>query len=143
MMFLDSNILLRHLTLGAGPASRRMSKQATGLFEKAERSEIEITTSEVVLHEVIYVLASKHHYGMTPETVAETLRPLLSMKGFRLPRGDRAVYNRALDLFVEHPRLGFADSVIAARALQRDLVLATFDKHFDRIPEIRRWSADE
>lgn len=38
-----------------------------------------------------------------------------------------------------HPRLGFADCVIAARCEAAGHDLATFDRHFDAIPTLARW----
>ncbi|HUG15600.1 MAG TPA: hypothetical protein VMM78_11365, partial [Thermomicrobiales bacterium] len=55
---------------------------------------------------------------------------------FKLPRGEKRVYLQALDLFAAHPRLGFAGSVIATRAIKSGSTLATFDSDFNSIPGV-------
>jgi len=65
---------------------------------------------------------------------------ILRMPGFRLPRGDKRVYLRALDLFASHTKLGFADAVVASRVERQDIPHAAFDKDVDDIPTITRWS---
>lgn len=110
------------------------------LFLAIERGEVEVTTTEVVLHEVIYVLASKKHYAVPPAEIAAMLGLILRLPGFRLPRGDKRVYFRALDLFASHAKLGFADAVVAARVERLGIPLATFDADFDDIPTISRWT---
>ena len=66
MIFLDTNVFLRHLTASVDSASEHMRRAATAIFEAVERGEEEITTSEVVLHEVCFVLGEKAHYGLHP-----------------------------------------------------------------------------
>ena len=59
MIFLDTYIFLRYLVQSTTPASAAMQATATALFAAVERGEETVTTSEVVLHEVCYVLAAK------------------------------------------------------------------------------------
>lgn len=139
MIFLDANYFLRYLIEPVTPAQQAMAEISRDLFLAVERSAEEVTTTEVVLHEVIYVLASKKHYAVPPSEIAAMIGLILRMPGFRLPRGDKRVYLRALDLFASHPKLGFADAVVAARVERQGIPLATFDADFDDIPTIRRW----
>jgi predicted nucleic acid-binding protein len=137
--FLDANYFLRYLTQPATPGDRVMGEIARGLFEAVQRGDEEVTTTEVVLHEVAYVLASKRHYHVPPADIAAALKLILRLPGFRLPRGDKRRYLRALDLYASHPTLGFADAIVAATVEQQGVPLATFDRHFDRLPGITRW----
>ncbi len=140
MIFLDANYFLRYLVQPVTPAQYEMAEVTRALFEAVERGDEEITTTEVVLHEVIYVLASKKHYAVPPPEIAAIIGLILQMPGFRLPRGDKRIYLRALDLFATHANLGFADAVVASRVERQGIPLATFDKDFDNIPGITRWS---
>ncbi len=140
MIFLDANYFLRYLVEPVTPAQHAMAETTRGLFQAIERREEEVTTTEVVLHEVVYVLASKKHYAVPPAEIAAMLGLILRLSGFRLPRGDKRVYLRALDLFATFRKLGFADAVVAARVKRLDIPLATFDTDFDDIPTIRRWT---
>ena len=70
----------------------------------------------------------------------EILRDFMALSGLWLPDPDRGFFVRALDLWEEHPKLEFSDAVIAARCEQHDLDLASFDRHFDQLDHLRRWS---
>lgn len=143
MIFLDTNMFLRHLTAPVDATTEIMRRTATAIFEAVERGEEEIITTEVVLHEVFYVLGSKAHYGLPPATIVEFLLPILSLAGFKFPAGDKRIYQRALDIFESSPKLEFSDSVIAARAEHLDIPLATFDEALGQLPFITRWVPPE
>ena len=139
MIFVDANMILRYLTVPTTPELRAMHEAATALFRQVRRGEEEVTTTEVVLHEVASVLAAKAHYNLPAVDVAAALKSFLRLRGLRLPTGERRLYLRALDLYAAHPRLGFADAIIAERVRAAGVPLATFDAHFDRLPGITRW----
>lgn len=139
MIFLDTNIFLRYLVQSTTPASADMQATATALFAAVERGEETVTTSEVVLHEVCYVLAAKAHYALPASVISAYVAPLLRLSGFKLPRGDKRIYLRALEIWEAHPQLGFADAVVAVRSEQLGVPLATFDESLGRLPFVTRW----
>ena len=143
MIFLDANVFLRYLVQAVTPEQRTMAETARSLFEAVHRGEVEVTTTEVVLHEVVYDLASKKHYGLPPADIAAALKLILSLPGFRLPRGEKRLYLRAFDLYVRYPQLGFADAIVAARVTEKGMPLATFDGDFDGLPGVTRWQPPE
>lgn len=69
----------------------------------------------------------------------EILRDFMALSGLSVPDPDRALFNRAFDLWEAHPKLEFSDAVIAARCEHGDFELASFDRHFDRLDHLRRW----
>lgn len=139
MIFLDTNYFLRFLVEPDGPENRARHEQAGALFAAVERGEELVTTSEAVLAEVAFVLASKRQYHLAPETIAAYLAPIIRLPGLELPRGRKRLYLRALDIWTAHPRLGFVDSLTAATVEEADLRLATFDRDFAALPDIRLW----
>lgn len=139
MIFLDANIFLRYLVTPTTPETQSMQEIATALFAAVERGEEDVTTTEVVLHEVAYVLASKKHYNVPASEIATYLAPILRMPGMKLPRGEKRLYLRALDIYVAHPQLEFADAIVAARAKRLGVPLATFDRNFARLPFVIPW----
>jgi predicted nucleic acid-binding protein len=139
MIFLDANIFLRYLTRPTSPKLVEMHAIAESLIQAANRGEVDITTSEVVLHEVVYVLSSKKQYNLPATEIAAFLSPLLQMSGMKLPRGDKRLYLRALDIYTTYSKLGFADSIIAARAEHLGAELATFDRGLARLDIFTRW----
>ena len=139
MIFLDTNIFLRFLMPGTDEQSVARRAIADSIFAAAERDELKVTTTEVVLHELCYVLASKKQYGLPASEIAEILATLLRLPGFTLPPGDRRIYLRALDIYVADPKLEFADAIAAARVERLGIPLATFDDRLGRLPSITRW----
>lgn len=138
MTFLDANYFLRYLVAPTSLASQAMHDTAAALFEAVERGEEDATTSEAILAEVTFVLASKHQYGLPAATVAAYLGPIIRLPHLKLPPGQKRRYLRALDLWTAHPKLGFVDALTAATVEQSDLHLATFDADFDALPGIKR-----
>lgn len=140
MIFLDANVFLRAIAPAPDESTRRRQVLARALFKRVEAGELDVTTSEVVLHETCFTLSSPRQYGAAPSAFVPDLAYLLSLAGMRFPRGDQAVYRRALELYLERPKLEFSDAVIAARCEAAGHDLATFDRHFDAIPTVQRWS---
>lgn len=139
MIFLDANIFLRYLAPPLTPADHRWQNISHALFLSVETGEVTATTSEVVLHEVCYVLGASRHYGYPASEIVPAIRRILDLAGMKLPGGERTVYLRALDLWEQHPVLQFSDAVIAARCERGGHELATFDGHFDRVASVRKW----
>jgi predicted nucleic acid-binding protein len=139
VIFLDTNYFLRYMVQPDGPSNHARRDVAAALFEAIERGEERATTSEAVLAEVAFVLASKRQYGLSAETIAAYLGPILRLPGLDLPRGRRRLYLRALDIWAAHPKLGFVDALTAATVEASEVRLATFDRHFTSLPDIRLW----
>lgn len=142
MIFLDSNVFLRLLTESTDAASTQMKSRARHLFHRIRAEEIEATTSEVVLHEISYVLTSKRHYGVSSVEVIRMLRPLIGLRSLHLGSSEKSIILRALDIWEQNPKLEFADSVIAARCEARGWELATFDEELGALPNLSRWPAE-
>lgn len=137
MIFLDANFFLRALTQPASPDVAAMSRIARDLFLMVDRGEAEVTTSEAVIAEVAFVLASKNLYNLPVADVAARLAAVLRPRGVRLR--DKRIILQALDLWAATPKLGFVDALTATYTQQPDIELATFDTDFDGLPGIARW----
>ena len=130
--FVDANVFLRLITRDE-PAQ---AERCVALFERVRSGTEEITTSESVLAEVVYVLSS-NLYRVTRDDIRGQLVHLLGLRGVHLP--ERRRYLRALDLYAEHTRLDIADALSAAHVEHAALpAILSFDRDFDRIPTIRR-----
>lgn len=139
MIFLDANYFLRYLVQPDGPGNLTRHELATVLFEAVERGDERVTTSEAVLAEVAFVLSSRRQYSFAPDDIAAYLAPIIRLPSLKLPRGRKRLYLRALEIWTEHPKLGFVDSLTAADVEDSDLRLATFDSDFNAMPNIRHW----
>jgi predicted nucleic acid-binding protein len=142
MTFVDANIFLRFMTAAATPADVLYKARARTLFDKIESGELLATTSEVVLHEVCFILGSSKHYRLTADKIAPELSAMIQWPGFLFPLNDRSIYLRAFELWEAFPKLEFSVSVIAARCERAGHELATFDRHFADLPFIQLWQPD-
>ena len=131
--FVDTNIFLRALT-GDDPVK---SPVCAALFARVERGDEEIVTCEAVIAEIVYVLSSRSIYDLRHDEIRAKLVPFIRMRGLGLP--GKAVYLRALDLFVEHPALDFEDALCAAHMEQTGIgELLSYDRGLDRITGLTR-----
>ncbi len=141
MIFLDANIFLRALTRSSDPAVQEMNAQAGELLRRAERGEVDLTTSDAVIAEVAFILTAKAHYQLPVADAAGLLAALLRLRGMKLR--DKRVLLRSLELWTAQPSLGFVDALTASYAQQPGIELATFDTDFDQIPDITRWQPEQ
>jgi len=83
MRFLDTNILLRHLTRD----DPKKAEACTRLFQDIETGKLSAWTSDLVVAEVVFVLSSKgpNGYNYTREEIRTGLVPLLALPGLALP----------------------------------------------------------
>jgi predicted nucleic acid-binding protein len=139
MILVDTNMILRYLVQPPASEFDAQAMAARDLFAAAERNEAQITTTEIVVHEVAFVLASKRQYGRPVDEIVTAMTNVIRLPGMRLPRGDKRRYLTALDLWARYPSIGFADALIVITAQARGAQLATFDKKIRRIPNISLW----
>src|SRR5215218_4036111 len=126
--FVDSNVLVRHLT-GDPPDH---AKRATALLRDAE----ELILVDLVVAEVVYVLESV--YVIERERVAELVRAIVGFPPVVVP--DRLLLLRSLEIYEQH-RIHFAESYLAACAEATGVgVVASFDRAIDRVGTVRRLS---
>ncbi|MBI5880340.1 MAG: type II toxin-antitoxin system VapC family toxin [Chloroflexi bacterium] len=130
--FVDTNVFLRFLTRD----HPKRAEACLALFQKAQRNEVRLTTAEAIIAEVVYVLASKQLYNLTPEEIRARLYPLLSMPGLKLPY--RRMYLRALDLYASQ-RLDFEDALAIAHMERLKIgEIISYDREFDRVAGLQR-----
>ena len=134
--FLNTNILLRHLTQD----EPTLSPRATALLERIEAHELTVRTTATVVFETVYTL--QRFYRMPRPLIRELVWPILRLRSVRL-RGKRR-FRRTFDLYVSLPRLSFADCYHVAYMESQDLSeLISFDQDFDRVPTITRREPDD
>lgn len=124
--FVDTNVLVRHLT-GDPPAQAR---RATRYLEAAD----ELLLPDLIAAEVVYVLES--YYDVPRAQVAETLRAIIAFPAVRVVDAD--LLRRAIEVYEVH-RLDFADAYLVASAERTGVgVIASFDRSIDRVGTVRR-----
>ena len=132
MQFVDANIFIRYLTRD----DPEKAQACFELFQKAQRNEIALTTSESVIAEIVYVLSSKQLYNLSHQEVRALLYPLLSLRGLKLTH--RKPYLRALDLYATYP-IDFEDALTVAQMERQGITeIYSYDRDFDRVSGITR-----
>jgi len=124
--FVDTNILVRHLT-GDPPA---MAARATAYLA----TEPELLLTDLVVAETVYVLES--FYEAPRGQVSDSIRSLLALGSVVVV--DPALLLRAVEVY-ETQHLDFAEAYLVACAESTGVNrVASFDRAIDRIPTIER-----
>lgn len=124
--FLDTNVLIRHLT-GDPP---KQARRATAFLERAD----ELLLADLIVAEVVYVLES--FYEVERYRVAELVRAIIGFPAIVVV--DQPVLLRALEVY-EVERIDFADAYLIASAEASGVEkIASFDGAIDRVATVRR-----
>lgn len=124
--FIDTNVLMRHLT-GDPP---EMAARATAYLG----SEVELDLADLIVAETVYVLES--FYEAPRGQIADVIRSLLTFHSVVVV--DRGVLLRAVEVY-ETDRLDFAEAYLVACAENTGVGhVASFDRAIDRVPTVVR-----
>lgn len=124
--FVDTNILVRHLTNDPPDQARR----AASILRKAER----LILTDLVVAELVYVLES--FYERPREEIAASIRSLLALPSIAV--ADHDLILRTIELY-EFRRLDFAEAYLAAAAELTGIgAVASFDRSLDRVRSVTR-----
>jgi predicted nucleic-acid-binding protein len=124
--FVDTNILVRHLT-GDPPA---MAKRATAYLA----SQPELYLADLIVAETVCVLES--FYKAPRDQVATAMRSLIAMRS--MITVDPAQLLRTIEVY-EVERLDFAEAYLVACAETTGVgTIASFDKAIDRVTTVTR-----
>jgi predicted nucleic-acid-binding protein len=124
--FVDTNILVRHLT-GDPP---EQAARATKFLAAAD----DLLLADLVVAEVVYVLES--FYQVPRQRVAELVRAIIAFPAMVVL--DAPMLLRALEVY-EVDRLDFAEAYLVAQAERSGVgVVASLDRAIDRVTTVER-----
>jgi predicted nucleic-acid-binding protein len=124
--FVDTNVLVRHLT-GDPPA---LARRATRFLATTEP----LRLADLILAEVVYVLESVYEVGRAD--VAVLARSIVASD--RMLVVDEDLLLRAIEVY-ERDRLAFADAYLVASAERSGSnVVVSFDRAIDRVGTVTR-----
>lgn len=124
--FVDTNVLIRHLTNDPPEQARR----SRAILER----ERELILTDVIFAEAIYVLESA--YQRPRSEVAALMRSVLAFRSIRV--FDAPLLIRAVELY-EVEGLDFAEAYLASAAEHTGVLrVASFDRALDRLGTVER-----
>jgi predicted nucleic-acid-binding protein len=124
--FVDTNVLIRHLT-GDPPEQARLASSFLAASEP-------LWLADLIVAEVVYVLESVYDVGRTD--VARLARSIVSSD--RMLVSDLALLLRSIEVYERH-RLAFADAYLIASAERTGIgVVVSFDKGISRVGTVQR-----
>lgn len=124
--FIDTNILIRHLT-GDPPD---LAARATALLATAD----ELLLVDLIVAETVYVLET--FYEAPREDVARMVRSIVAFPPIRTL--DPALLLRSLEVYETH-RIDYAEAYLVASAERAGVTaIASFDQSIDRISTVTR-----
>jgi predicted nucleic acid-binding protein len=124
--FVDTNVLIRHLT-GDPP---EQAARATRLLAQADQ----LLLPDPIVAEMVYVLES--YYEVPRPRVADLVRAVIAFPAIGVV--DESLLLRALEVYEVH-RLDFAEASLVAHAETSGVnAVVSFDKTIERVPTVRR-----
>lgn len=131
MQFVDANVFIRYLT-GDDP---KKAERCFSLFQQAKRNKVNITTSETVIAEVVYVLSSSI-YNLSRKEIVARLQPLLTLPGLKLLYRD--MFIRSLAIYAAY-NIDFEDCLSVAHMEHKEITeIYTYDMDFDKFNALKR-----
>jgi predicted nucleic acid-binding protein len=122
--WVDANVLLRFLT-GEPP---ELAERALRLIQRAEKGEINLKLSPIVVAEIVWVLSSFYRYSRTQ--IAEVLLPLIASDGISCDEIQQVT--AALSLMAS-ANVDFLDAYLAEIARYTGESVVSFDRDFRRL----------
>jgi predicted nucleic acid-binding protein len=107
---LDTNIVIHAQTNDA------LAAECRGFLAKLERGEASAVLDALVLHELSYALG---HY-LRQLTRAQTAAILLGILQWPGIEAEKDLLSAAIEIWRDHPQLGFVDAYLGARATRED-----------------------
>jgi len=130
MRFIDTNLFVRYFTRD----DEERADDVLKLLKRVERNEEKVTTSPLVIFELVFTLES--YYKVPRKEIKNLLQPLLNLRGLRLDFKD--VLESALELYSQE-KLSFADAFNVCFMQKREIKeIYSFDEDFDQVEGIKR-----
>lgn len=123
-LWIDANVILRFIT-GDPP---EMAKNALELMARAEKGDIGLRLSHLVVAEVVWVLSS--FYKFTKKEISEILISFINADGI-YPENPSLLMQALKDMAEKN--VDFADACLAAQARTQEEAVCSFDNDFEKL----------
>lgn len=122
--WVDTNVIVRFLTRDPGPLAHRADR----ILAKAERGEIALRLTPIIVAEIVWTLASR--YGQRTDAIATAMSAVIRSDGILADEHDAML--EALNVMVER-RVSFPDAYVAVSARRAEEPVCSFDADFKRL----------
>ena len=129
-VFVDTNIFLRFLTRD----QEKQFQACRRLFARAKQGKIKLTTSALVVFELIWTITS--YYQESKESVVEKMMSILDFPNLTVEHEE--LFLESLLLW-QQQNTEFNDAFNYVWAKRKKVTdIYSFDKHFDKFPQVTR-----
>jgi predicted nucleic acid-binding protein len=135
VIVVDANYFLGAMVRPVTTQDRTMAETTKTLFLRVLDGDDVFTTTDAVIAEVVFAL--QRHYGLSRPDVATRLKPVLQLRGCKLPTKRLCV--RALDPWEVSSKISFVDALAAVQARDENRSLAAFDHNLTRVTGVTIW----
>lgn len=130
MRFIDTNIFLRYFTMD----DEKKANNTLQLLKKIEINEEKVTTSSLVVFEIIFTLSS--FFKLTRIEIKSLLLPILRLRGLKLEY--KEIFEKALETYSNN-NISFADNYNSCFMESLGIKeIYSYDEDFDSIAIIKR-----
>ena len=113
-----------------------MGPAAKTLFQAANRGEVRLLLEESIVAEAVYVLQSV--YKQNRSDIADALQAIVR-RAPAIQTERSAVLHDALDRYRRQSQVDFADALLAALAVVKQIPVASFDRDLDCFSDVVRF----
>ena len=135
MNLIGANVFIRYL-IGDDSEKQRRTRQ---LIRRIQIGREEAFTTDVIIHEVCYVLSASTHYNLTHQAIRDRLYPIVAMRGLHIT--NKSLVLEALNIFATGEKIDFSDAM-SVSYVRNGLVdgIYSFDRKLDNVPGSNRIS---
>lgn len=108
MRIIDANVFVRYIT-GDDAQKQQRSEE---LIRRVASGQEEMITTDIIIHEVCFILTASRHYNLTHKEARARLYPLIQLDG--LKKENKSICLDALDIFAQREYLDYSDAVSIA-----------------------------
>ena len=133
MNLIDANVFIRYL-IGDDATKQQKSKD---LIERIRTGQEEAFTTDVIVHEVCYVLPASTHYNLSHQDIRDRLYPILAMPEMHM--ANKSICLEALNIFAAGEKIDLSDAISVAY-VRNGLVdgIYSCDRTLDNLPGSNR-----
>ncbi len=132
-VLIDSNVILRLLLNDVPP----QYKLARTLFSSIENRDTIGLVSILVVNEIIWIM--EHYYEKSRSEYLQQVMMLLGLPGIKILEIEKT---RCIEILtsLEKTNRDFTDEYLLDKAVQKHFSIASFDKDFNKTPEVKKFS---